>query len=263
LKATGIQLTAKDLSILHIVNDCELGVFSIDEMAALATMPARQLKESLARLVLSGSLSRVERGMYCPRNFRNSYSIATSIVGNSAIAYWSALNLHGLTEQIPNVVFVQSCNRKTDKSIFGVRYRFIQIKSEAFTGIIRMGFGNEEFSITDIEKTLLDCFCMPDYSGGYAELLRAFYTSKPDALKLLEYGKNAGNLSVLKRMAYLSELWGMEGFNDFRSEVLPMVNDRYTLLDPLGKNEGGFVGKWRIRVNIGMEKLNQIKELTY
>jgi len=64
-------------------------------------------------------------------------------------------------------------------------------------------------------------------------------------------------------MAYLSELWGMEGFNDFRSEVLPMVNDRYTLLDPLGKNEGGFVGKWRIRVNIGMEKLNQIKELTY
>jgi predicted transcriptional regulator of viral defense system len=29
-----------------------------------------------------------------------------------------------------------------------------------------MGYGNERFRITGIEKTLLDCFDLPQYSGG-------------------------------------------------------------------------------------------------
>ena len=84
-----------------------------------------------------------------------------------------------------------------------------------------------------------------------------------DAGKLLEYGKKVGNLSVLKRMAYLSELWEMEGFDDFRSEVSRMLNSKYSLLDPFGDNRGPFIDKWKIRSNIGKDDLDGIREKIY
>ena len=257
------MLTPGDVGVLHIVEDCEMDMFSVPEIENVSGMDHRKLIESLSRLVSVGSLSRIERGMYCTRNFRNINAIATRIVKDSAIAYWSALNLHGMTEQIPNVVFVQSCNQKADREVFGVRCRFVKVKREAYTGIMQMGYGSDGFPVTDREKTLIDCFCLPEYSGGYAELLRAFHSSHPAADKLLEYGKRVGNLSVLKRMAYLSELWEMDGFDGFRSEVFKMLNSKYTLLDPFGGNTGTFIDRWKIRSNIGKDELDGIRNKIY
>ena len=137
------MLTPSDVSVLHLVEDCEMDMFTVPELETLSGLGHRKLIESLSRLVSVGSLSRVERGVYCTRNFRNINAIATRIVKDSAIAYWTALNLHGMTEQIPNVVFVQSCNPKADKGIFGVRCKFVRVKKDAYTGIMQMGYGRE------------------------------------------------------------------------------------------------------------------------
>ena len=263
MNGSSIMLTSSDINVLHIVEDLEMDVFSVAEIEAVSGMGHRKIMETLSRLVRVGSLSRIEKGIYCTRNYRNINAIATRIVADSAVAYWSALNLHGMTEQIPNVLFVQSCRQKADKEIFGVRCRFVRVKDNAFTGIMRMGFGSEGFPVTDKEKTLLDCFCLPEYSGGYAELLHAFHSAHPDADKLLEYGKKIGNLSVLKRMAYLSELWDMDGFDGFREGVSQMINSRYSLLDPFGGNTGTFIDKWKIRSNIGKDELDGIRDKIY
>jgi len=54
-------------------------------------------------------------------------------------------------------------------------------------GAMQMGYGNEAFRVTDVEKTLLDCFDLPQYSGGYAELIRTFHAAKMSSIRLLEY----------------------------------------------------------------------------
>jgi predicted transcriptional regulator of viral defense system len=189
--------------------------------------------------------------------------IANVLLKDSVVGYWSALNLHQFTEQIPNVVYVQSPNRKSDKKVFNVRYKFIQVKAEKVCGIMQMGYGNEAFRITDIEKTLLDCFDLPQYSGGYEELIRAFYLAKVSTSRLLIYGKQMNNLSVLKRLAFLSEFFDMKGFSAFQSGVQKMVNNRYSLLDPLGLNEGEFNARWRIRVNIPEVRLLEMINKMY
>ena len=122
-------------------------------------------------------------------------------------------------------------------------------------GIKSMGYGQEQFSITDVEKTLLDCFDLPQYSGGYEELIRAFAHAKINGNNLFAYGKQMNNLSVLKRMAYLSELFEMDSLNGFRRNVERIMNERYSLLDPMGENQGAFNAKWKVRVNIGEDKL--------
>lgn len=49
----------------------------------------------------------VEKGKYCRHNFRDEYVIGYYLSSKEgAIAYWSALNIHGLTKQISNTVFV-------------------------------------------------------------------------------------------------------------------------------------------------------------
>jgi predicted transcriptional regulator of viral defense system len=126
-----------------------------------------------------------------------------------------------------------------------------------------MGYGSETFRVTDIEKTLLDCFDLPQYSGGYDGLIRAFYSAKINSLKLLQYGQRMNNLSVLKRMAFLSELFQMKGFSKFRQGVSKIINQKYSLLDPLGTDTGTFDAKWRIRINISKDDLRGIVDKIY
>lgn len=258
-----MKSSSEDAMIYNKIIDNELNFVDTVKLIEITGKSYVALNPVLRRLVRDEQLFPIQKGLYAMRNFQNPYVIANAMLSEGAIAYWSALNLHGLTEQIPNVVYVQSAKRKNDKKVFNVRYRFIQVKKEKTCGIIQMGYDNERFRITDIEKTLLDCFDLPQYSGGYEELIRAFYQAKINSCKLLDYGKKIGNLSVLKRMAFLSELFEMKGFINFQNEVQKIRNQRYTLFDPMGSNEGVFNAKWRIRVNIEKDKLLEIKNKMY
>ncbi len=257
------NLSPNELDFLKMVDDNEILSFNFNEIISIKGYRKAELQDILTRLKDKEFLYRIKKSEYVVRNFRNPYVIANALAKSSAVAYWSALNLHGLTEQIPNVVYVQSSLRKNDKKVFGVRYKFIKVKPGKLCGHIKSGYGNEAFYMTDVEKTLLDCFDLPQYSGGYEELIRALFSAKPSSTKLLEYGKQMDNLSVLKRIAYLSELFNLNNLGHFRSGVLKIVNQRYSLLDPLGSDEGIFNSKWRIRVNIPEQKLLSIINKMY
>jgi len=258
-----MPLENRNMWLMNLIIDNEWSIVHVDTLAKATGMNYTAIKKPLQTLVKNGQLFSIEKGLYSVRNFRNPYVIANAVLRDSAIAYWSALNLHGLTEQIPNVVYVQSVNRKQDKKVFNVRYKFIQVKPEKIYGITQMGYGNELFRITDIEKTLLDCFDLPQHSGGFEELIRAFAQAKINSVKLLRYGKQINNLSVLKRMAYLSELFEIENLKSFRKEVKLFVNKRYTLLDTNGENKGAFNPKWKIRINIQEDMLLSIIHKIY
>ena len=252
-----------DMELLKSLDNMELNIFSVSEIKVLDVPNPGILQNALERLAKKGLISRIEKGKYCRHNFRNEFVIGNVLVKNGAIAYWSALNLHGLTEQFPNSVFVQSPSLKRDKNVFGVNYHFVKVKPDKFFGIAEQGYSNESYRITDVEKTLLDCFDLPQYSGGYEELIRAFYTAKSNKNKLQEYGLRMGNIAVLKRMAFLSELFEMEGFRQFQSAVKKVLNTRYSLIDPMGEDTGEIVAKWRIRLNIPKSNLLQIINKMY
>ncbi|TVR88682.1 MAG: hypothetical protein EA411_04180 [Saprospirales bacterium] len=53
-------------------------------------------------------------------------------------------------------------------------------------GLINQGYGNHKFRMTDMEKSIADCFHLPQYSGGYEELLHSFNKAKISSTKLTE-----------------------------------------------------------------------------
>lgn len=257
------NLTQSQMDVMLMLDEHEMDIFSLEDVKELLGDTSEDINEIIENLVHKKILSRIERGKYCRVNFRDEKVIGCFLVPDGTVAYWSALNLHGLTEQFPNTVFIQTTRIKKDKAVFGVTYQFVKIKDTKRTGIETQGFGNHKYRLTDKEKTIVDCFDLPQYSGGYSELIRAFGQTDIDQDKMIQYCKAIGNISVVKRLAFLTELLEKPRMTRFLKYAEGEVNPRYILIDPFGEEAGAFNNKWKLRLNITQEELLDICNKQY
>lgn len=257
------NLTSAQLEFMKLLDENEIDIFLLEEIETKLNQRFDNINEILENLVQKELLSRIERGKFCKANFRDENVIGTFAVKMGVVAYWSALNLHGLTEQFTNTVYIQTTHKKTDKSIFGVNYRFVKISESKRCGIIKQGYGNHVFYMTDVEKTLVDCFDLPQYSGGYAELIRAFAATPISGKKMITYCRAVNNIAATKRMGFLAELFEKRGLKLFIRFAKNQIKDAYNPLDPQGADSGSFNSEWKLRLNISKEKLLDIANKQY
>ena len=257
------HLTSHQINFLKLLDDYEVVIFALDTVEEALEQPIAHLNEVVENLTQKGLLSRIERGKYCRHNFRDELVIGSFLVRDGGIAYWSALNQHGLTEQFANTVFVQTSQEKKDKRIFGVDYKFVKVHPRKVLGYEPQGYGNATYRMTDVEKTLVNCFDLPQYSGGYAELIRAFAEAEPDAEKMITYCQAIQNIAATKRMGYLAELLKKTGMIKFIHYAQTQVNPKYNLFDPQGTEEGKFVADWKLRMNLSEEAILSIRDKAY
>ena len=258
-----VNINRDQQEFLRLMDDHEIEIFTISEIEEILNFRFDDLNAVLENLEKKGFLSRIEKGKYCRANFRDEKVIGCFISGDGAIAYWSALNYHGLTEQFPNILFIQTSKMKRDKDIFGTTYKFVKTILQKMTGIIQEGYGSRTYRITDVEKTIVDCFDYPQYSGGYAELIRGFNQTRLDSDKMITYCDAISNLAVTKRMGFLAELLKKDDLKPFVVYAKGKINLRYNVFDPLGIEKGEFVNEWRLRLNITREEILDICNKQY
>ncbi|MDP2088995.1 MAG: hypothetical protein Q8J84_06290 [Flavobacteriaceae bacterium] len=255
--------TQTQINFMLMLDDYELDIFTLEDLKKTASHKFVNINEIVENLVHKKQLSRIERGKYCRYNFRDENVIGCKLVEDGAIAYWSALNKHGLTEQFPNSIFIQTTKSKADKAVFGVNYKFIRTATSKRAGLEKMGHGNHSYFMTDIEKTMIDCFDLPQYSGGYAELISAFNQAQLNGKKMIAYCKTMNNKAIIKRMGYLAEILNKKGMKSFINFALKEVNVKYNLFDSAGIEEGEFINKWRLRLNISKAEILDICNKQY
>lgn len=241
----------------------EIQCFEVQNIKRELALDNRTINEIVENMVYNGFLLRIERGKYCRANFRNENVVGTFIAKSSAIGYWTALNLHGLTEQFPNKIFVQTTQLKKEVEFAGVTYRFVKVKANKSVGIIHNGYGNYRFPLTDIEKTIVDCFDLPQYSGGFAELIRAFYNAKSNPEKLIAYCNAVNNIAVIKRLGFLAELFEKKHLAKFVKFARSKVNRTYDLFDTFGEKTGETNVNWYLRMNLAPENILKIINDSY
>ncbi len=249
------NMTKSQMDLLLMLDEYEMDIFTLRELRDLASEKFGDLNEIIENLVHKQLLARIERGKYCRSNFRDEKVIGSYLVDDGVVGYWSALNLHGLTEQFPNIIFIQTTKKKTQKSVFGVTYKFIRITPGKRIGIKKEGYGRHSYHITDIEKTIVDCFDLPQYSGGYAELIRAFARAKLSGEKMKNYCETVNNLAATKRIGFLSEMINKNGMKSFIRYAKNRVTQSYNLIDPLGPKTGLHNSEWKLRMNISQEEI--------
>jgi len=234
-------------------------IFTIDEAEEAFDVDRASLRVILSRLEDGGWIERVERGKYMviPLTARkgeftlNEFVIGSELVEPYAVSYWSALNYHGLTEQIPGTVFLQTTSRKKRRElrVFGVRYKIVKVVESKFFGVEKVWIDDVAVNITDEEKTIVDCLDHPEYCGGVIEVAKALRNGAFDGDRLSEYARRIGNSGVVRRLGYLCGLLGVQ-------VDLPVIDARnYLYLDPTMPKKGEPDGRWRLVLNVELGKL--------
>jgi predicted transcriptional regulator of viral defense system len=236
--------------------------FTVEDVLDTVDIQREVLWVILSRLEKKGWIERIEKGKYLiiplgaekGKYTLNEFVIGSLLINPHSIAYWSALNYYGFTEQIPGTVFIQTTSRKKkiDLEIFGVRYRIIRLKHEKFFGMRKEWIQDSEINITDKEKTLVDCLDKPQFSGGIVEVAKGLKGKDFDKKKLIRYAKRIGNSGVLRRLGYLGEILSLN------LDLIPPDTRNYLLLDPTMPKKGLKSAKWKLILNLNKKMHGRI-----
>ncbi len=173
----------------------------------------RLIKESIIKMPLEKEVVRyVSDGA-------SAFEVAQSLRGNSYLSHYTALFLHGLTENLPKVIYTNielrksnnnnspkleqanidkafACNMRKSNQI--AKYDDVEIyllfsKNVEQFGVKNFDFNNTTLRVTDMERTLIDVSVRPSYAGGPIEVLKAYKAAK-------------GQISVNRLLATLRKL---------------------------------------------------------
>jgi len=237
--------------------------FTFEEALQITGLSRSSLKKIIYRLEQRGAIERIEKGKYMiipigaekGKYTLNEFVIGSLLVKPYAIAYWSALHYYGLTEQIPNTIFIQTTARKKKQKIkiFGVDYKIVRVKTSKLFGIRKEWIEETEINITEKEKTIMDCLDKPQYCGGVIEVAKALKNGEFDKNKLISYAKKMENSGVIRRLGYLCDLLQID-------ISLPEIDARnYLYLDPTMPKKGVKNAKWRLIINLDNRSLGALE----
>jgi len=253
-------------------------VFTTQEARRVAAglgIPESGVGMLLTRLTDAGWVVRLRRGLYAGTGQLPGgvdvppFVLATALVELSAIALWSALAHHDLTDQVPIAItaitprkVVTPSMRSPGESrgkhawhVAGLECRFVTLTQSRYEIGVERVWADERFvySITDRERTVLDTFAMPRHYGGISEGLgvldRALATLDVD--KLIDYSLRYGSQTLIKRLGWSLEQAGVE-----MATLLPLLeatSSSYGVLDPGRLRRGRHDRRWKLIVNLGAE----------
>lgn len=246
-------------------------IFAIPQARALAAevgLSAGYYRQALHHLTNAGWLVRLRNGLYAVSSSVpgampvHEFEVAMALAKPAAISHWSALHYHGLTEQVPQKVFVLTTTassvprvrsakaKKTDGYVVGnIAYQFMQVKPQRFFGTQEIWINEARVTITDPERTLLDGLVTPKHFGDFAEVLHAFEVRGEDLdlRRIMTYALKLDAVTA-KRLGWVLE---HQGVDPERLELLAEVAVRgYRTLDPSGPRRGACNKPWMVQENL-------------
>jgi len=246
------------IDFLNALDEFGYDIFDLELIRATNYFTDKEITQALRSLTNSGLLVKLEQGKYIKSSFSDEFVIGSFLAKDGGIAYWSALHAHGLTEQFPNVVFVQTAKRSGSFIHENLRYKFVKVNQRKITGYKIHGYGNHSYKMTDVEKTLVDCFDLPHHAGWYQEIIKALYQAKINSPKLVKYCKANGNISVIKRLGFLCELLEKENSDFFICYAQNILGNEYSLFEIEGSKTGKYNGRWRLIINMPENEIIEI-----
>lgn len=183
------------------------------------------------------------------------------------IAYWSALNHYGYTEQTPFTVFVATTCRIPNIKIHGVDYKFVTINKTKLFGTKTQMVGKQKIIVSDKEKTIVDALDHPEYCGGIGEAAKCMWNAKDDVSfeKIIKYAKKIQNSTVIKRLGYLADVLELDVPTNLYKQMHDLVGSGRSLLDPhsetTNKKKNSSM-RWKLFVNVPVESILEAKSTT-
>lgn len=185
------------------------------------------------------------------------FEIATQLADDCIISHFSAFHYYGLTDQIPQVIYVTvktgtvipRAGEGKRIMVWGVPYIFSQIKLSQFFGHNTIWVGETKIKITDKERTLVDGLIKPQYCGGITEVISAYKQGLPELniKTLIDYSLKL-DASVCKRLGWILEKHGISEKFLLKLEQVPFKG--FIKLDVSAPSKGSYNKRWQIQENL-------------
>lgn len=173
----------------------------------------RTARQALARLITAGRVARIRNDLYtCISGeslapVADKFQIASAITDTSFVSHHTAMEYHGITNQVYYDVYVASATKFSSFSFDGYTYRYVPAKF--LDGVCEPAFGGG-IRVSDLERTIIDCIKDVEKIGGIEELfdnLSGIKSLHED--KLLKYLSKYQNKFLYQKTGFI-----LEGMND-------------------------------------------------
>lgn len=260
--------------ILSLYDDGKT-IFTIDEASKYLNLDGQSLQKFLSPLIKKGILNRLISGLYIIVPFDlgnttqymgNPYVVAREIIRwkqktnrpQYFISHASAFELHQMVTQ-PHMDIYATTNRQIKEkiNIQGTDFHFVTAKKQDLFGFKKHWISkSESILISDLERTLVDGLKLPEYCSGITEVAKAFWMKRKELniKKIIEYAEKINSGAVYRRMGYILELYKIAPAHELIN-LQKKLTASYQILDPTQINEGKYVSKWKLRLNISEAEL--------
>jgi predicted transcriptional regulator of viral defense system len=240
-------------------------IITSSDIADVLDIPRKSAKDMAYALKEKGWLERIAHGKYLILPLAagengvytaHEFVIGSALVEPMYVGYWSALNHHGLTEQLSRTVYIVTTERAQERDIHGVTYRPVTVTEQKFFGYQPTAVGSNQVNISSTEKTLVDCADHPEFCGGIGELAKAMQNAVETRCswdRVVEYLQRLGNGAATKRIVYLADQLDI-ALPEYENLVENFTTG-YPLLDPTREATGTRDSTYRLRLNVTPESV--------
>ena len=245
-------------------------VFSIADAQQISGSNYQATLQALHRLIKAGWLVRLGAGKYALVSpdagqdaipTANRFIIGRELVGDAPYygSHETALEVHNLLTRPVAGVTITTPRRLKPKKVLQTTYRFIYSRPEKIWGTQPVWVTNSEQMIfSDPERALLDCLERPDLCGGISEVAAALRIGETqfDWGRLTNYAKRFNQQAAVKRLGFLLDLLNL-GTETAYERMQAIIGPSYAPLDPFLPDEGRYISRWKVILNIEPEELEK------
>lgn len=261
-------LGARSAELLLRLSEQGKTIFSVRDAQAITQESYNATKFLLGELVRKGWLVRLVPGRYLVVPLEaglqsipmaDRYVIAREVLDSVPyyVSHYSAMELHQMTTQPLNTVYVTVARRRKNRVIAGLRYRFVYASARHFWGWEEMwATTQDQVKVSDLEKTILDCAARPELCGGIGELAKGVWLRRDDLDEgqLVEYADRLNHKAAARRIGFLLTTYGL-GRPETLATLEGFGSAGYDPLDPALPDDGPYDPQWRLRINLDPEEL--------
>ena len=246
-------------------------VFSNADVEEISGLNPKSARGLVRRLVDRGVATRLKPGLFIlvpselgyERNYLGDpYVVAGEIIGSSKyyISHASAMDIHQMVTQPQLVIYATTIKAIRPRFVLGTEFRFVRCKAEHLFGTTdHWATKTQKVQVSDLERTVIDGLKQSEYCGGFSEVAKGFWMRRDDIdpKKLLKYALHLDIGAVYRRLGYLLCLFDIEAFSEIET-LQRKLTSSYATLDPMLPDEGKFMARWRLLVNVSPEEIEAV-----
>jgi predicted transcriptional regulator of viral defense system len=141
--------------------------------------PSRSVRNMLYRLKRQGRVRQVTKGVYAgalATTSVNRYSVPSKLRKDAVVAFHSALEFHGVANQLFQTVYYLSVRPRRDVAFEGVTHHCVAPPRQLMRAHrldFQVELSRDKVRVTARERSIVDCLAFLEYSGGVDELDRS------------------------------------------------------------------------------------------